>query len=64
MHGMQADIVVLATGYQLSTARKLLPESLHASAGYLGDDHWLYRQACDFAMLAVAGGQPASQPGT
>ena len=45
MHGMQADIVVLATGYQLSTARKLLPESLQASAGYQGDDQWLYRQA-------------------
>ncbi|GAB4822167.1 hypothetical protein N2152v2_009213 [Parachlorella kessleri] len=35
---LQADIVVLATGYELATARKLLPESLLASAGYQGDE--------------------------
>lgn len=39
---LQADIVVLATGYR-PTARNLLPEALQPSAGYKGDNQWLYR---------------------
>ncbi len=39
---LQADIVVLATGYR-AEARNLLPEHLQQAAGYKGGNQWLYR---------------------
>ena len=40
---LQADIVVLATGYRATASSLLLPEDLQASAGYKGHSQWLYR---------------------
>lgn len=53
---VEADIVVLATGYR-PTARYLFPENIQNSAGYDGDNQWLYRNVlpAEVSNLAFIG---------
>jgi hypothetical protein len=50
----QADIIVLATGYN-NQERSLLPQELHALAGYSADgNQWLYRNVLPAGLHNLA----------
>jgi len=41
---VQADLIILATGYTTAAEQKLLDGKLRAAAGYdISDSQWLYR---------------------